>query len=112
GIPAFTYNYLGIQSMTIAANQALQPGKYELVYDFKYDGEGIGKGGVGTITANGNKIAEDKLEKTQPGIFSVDDLADIGTDDGTHVADYGASAKFNGKINKVKIDVHKANKRF
>lgn len=67
----------------------------------------MGKGGIATISANGTKIAESRFDKTQPGIFSVDDLADIGTDDGTHVADYGASAKFNGKIGKVNIAANK-----
>jgi arylsulfatase len=89
------------------ASKPLKAGKYTLVYDFKYDGGGLGKGGVGTITANGNKVAEGRLEKTQPGIFSVDDLADVGVDDGTHVADYGASSKFNGKIRKVTIQTKK-----
>jgi arylsulfatase len=107
GKPAFTYNYLGIESTDIIASQALKPGNYQLVFDFKYDGGGAGKGGVGTITANGSKVAEGKLEKTQPGIFSVDDLADVGTDDGTWVANYGASAKFNGKINKVTVEQKK-----
>jgi arylsulfatase len=107
GKPAFSYNYLGLQSTHVMASQPLLAGKYTLVYDFKYDGSGMGKGGVGTITANGNKVADVRLEKTQPGIFSVDDLADIGIDDGTQVADYGKSSKFNGKIYKVKIDVKK-----
>jgi arylsulfatase len=107
GKPAFTYNYLGLQSMNILADKALAPGKYTLVYDFKYDGVGAGKGGRSTITANGQKIAEGTLEKTQPGIFSVDDLADIGVDDGTPVADYGGSSKFNGKIDKVTIETKK-----
>jgi arylsulfatase A-like enzyme len=104
GKPAFTYNLLGLQSTDIIADQPLQPGNYKLVYDFKYDGGGLGKGGVGTIYVNDKKVVEKRLEKTQPGIFSVDDLADIGTDDGTHVADYGASAKFNGKINYVTVE--------
>jgi arylsulfatase A-like enzyme len=104
GKPAFSYNYLGLESAQIIAEQALKPGNYKLVYDFKYDGGGMGKGGVGTIYVNDKKVAEKKLEKTQPGIFSVDDLADVGTDDGTHVADYGASAKFNGTINYVTIE--------
>ncbi|MDZ7608588.1 MAG: arylsulfatase [Cyclobacteriaceae bacterium] len=107
GKPTFGYNFLGIESYNIMAAQALKPGKHTLVYDFKYDGGGAGKGGVGTITANGNKIAEGKLPRTQPGIFSVDDLADVGIDDGTHVADYGASSKFNGKIEKVVVEVKK-----
>jgi arylsulfatase len=104
GKPAFTYNYLGLESTDIIADQPLKPGNYKLVYDFKYDGGGMGKGGVGTIYVNDKKVAEKRLEKTQPGIFSVDDLADIGIDDGTHVADYGTSSKFNGKINYVTIE--------
>ncbi len=103
GKPAFTYNYLGMESTQIIAPTALKQGNYLLVYDFKYDGGGLGKGGIGTITVNGKKVAEKRIEKTQPGIFSVDDLADIGVDDGTWVADYGKSAKFNGKIGYVTI---------
>jgi arylsulfatase A-like enzyme len=104
GKPAFTYNLLGMQSTDIIADQPLKPGNYKLVFDFKYDGGGLGKGGVGTIYVNDKKVAEKRLEKTQPGIFSVDDLADVGVDDGTHVADYGASAKFKGTINYVTIE--------
>ncbi|MEI6173371.1 MAG: arylsulfatase [Bacteroidota bacterium] len=103
GKPAFTYNYLGMASTSILADQALKPGNYKLVYDFKSDG-GLGKGGVGTIFVNDKKVAEKRIEKTQPGIFSVDDLADVGVDDGTHVADYGKSSKFNGKIEYVTIE--------
>lgn len=106
GKPSFSYNALGLESSHIVATQTLMPGKYTLVYDFKFDGV-PGKGGVGTITANGNKIAEGRINRTQSGIFSVDDLADVGVDDGTHVADYGASSKFNGKINKVMIEQKK-----
>ncbi len=106
GKPSFSYNVLGLESSHIVATQTLMPGKYTLVYDFKFDGA-PGKGGNGTITANGNKIAEGRINRTQPGIFSVDDLADIGVDDGTHVADYGTSSKFNGKINKVTIEQKK-----
>jgi arylsulfatase A-like enzyme len=104
GKPAFSYNYLGMESTQIIAAQALKPGNYKLVYDFKYDGGGPGKGGLGTISVNGKMVAEKRIEKTQPGIFSVDDLADVGTDDGTHVADYGASPKFNGKISYVTVE--------
>ena len=59
------------------------------------------------ITAKGSKVAEGRIDRTQPGIFSVDDLADVGVDDGTWVAGYGPSAKFNGKINKVLIEQKK-----
>ena len=105
GKPMFTYNWLGLQSFNIASTQALRPGKHMIVFDFKYDGGGMGKGGLGTIMVDGNKAAEGRIEKTQPGIFSVDDLADVGTDDGTWVADYGKSAVFNAKLNKVTINI-------
>jgi arylsulfatase len=107
GKPAFSYNYLGLQSYHIVSAQAIKAGKHTIVYDFKYDGGGMGKGGTGTITVDGTKVAEGHLEKTQPGIFSVDDLADVGVDDGTWVADYGASAKFNGRIGKVAVEMKK-----
>jgi len=64
--------------------------------------------GTGTISVDGSKVAEGRIERTQPGIFSVDDLADIGTDDGTPVTNYGASPHFNGKLGKVKIETHAA----
>jgi arylsulfatase A-like enzyme len=107
GKPAFAYNYLGLESYNVHSDKALKPGKYTIVYDFKYDGGGLGKGGSGTISVDGNKVAEGKLAKTQPGIFSVDDLADVGTDDGTPVIDYGASSHFNGKLDKVTIETKK-----
>ena len=107
GKPAFSYNYLGLESTRIMASEALKPGNYLMKYDFAYDGGGMGKGGVGVITINDKKVAEGRIVKTQPGLFSVDDLADIGIDDGTHVADYGKSSKFNGKISYVTIEEKK-----
>jgi len=103
GKPTFVYNYLGLEKFSVASSQALSPGKHTIVYDFKSDG-GLGKGGKGTITIDGKTVGQGRIEKTQPGIFSVDDLADVGTDDGTPVADYGKSRKFTGTLNKVKIE--------
>lgn len=106
GKPAFTYNYLGLQSFNILASQVLKPGKHTIVFDFKYDGGGMGKGGTGTIMVNGTKTAEGRLDVTQAGVFSVDDLADIGIDEGTMVADYGGRSQFNGRLGKVNIETH------
>lgn len=104
GKPAFSYNFLGLETTDIIAKESLKAGKYTIVYDFKYDGGGEGKGGLGTLSVNGNKVAEGKIERTQPGVFSVDDLADVGMDEGTPVASYGGSDKFTGKIHFVTID--------
>ena len=103
GKPAFTYTYLGLRSTTIASTQPMPKGKHTVAYEFQYDGNGMGKGGTGTITVDGKKVAEGRLDRTQPGIFSVDDLADVGVDLGTPVADYGTSNRFDGKIDKVVI---------
>ncbi len=102
GKPTFTYNYLGLEKWDVISSQALSPGKHTIVYEFKSDG-GPGKGGMGTITVDGTKVGEGRIEKTQPGIFSVDDLADVGTDDGTPVADYGGSKHFTGTLSKLNI---------
>ncbi len=103
GKPTFVYNYLGREKFTVASSQALSPGKHTMIYEFKSDG-GLGKGGIGTITIDGNKVGEGRIEKTQPGIFSVDDLADVGTDDGTPVTEYTSSKKFTGTLYKVAIN--------
>ena len=58
GKPAFTYNYLGLESTTIMSPEGLKPGNYKLVYDFKYDGGGMGKGGVAAIFVNDKKVVE------------------------------------------------------
>ena len=109
GKPSFTYNYLGLNITTTVSAEPLGPGTYELTYDFTYDGGGFGKGGTGSISINGKKVAEKRLDKTQPNAFSGtgNDLADVGTDNGTLVADYGSSSKFNGEINKLTIEVRK-----
>lgn len=103
GKPAFTYNLFGLNSTTITADQPLPPGKHTLVFDFKYDGGGLGRGGIGTILIDGQKAGEGRIERTQPGVFGVVDLADVGVDLGTPVADYGPSSKFTGEIKKVTV---------
>ncbi len=107
GMPVFTYNFLGLEKYDVTSAEILKPGKYNLVFEFIYDGGGMGKGGTGTIRVNGTKVGEARLAKTQMGIFSVDDLADVGVDEGTPVADYGNSSKFIGKIEKIRIDLLK-----
>ena len=101
--PMFTYNFLGMGSTTIAATEPLTAGKHTVVYDFAYEGPGMAKGGAGTISVDGAKVGEGRLDKTQPGIFSVDDLADVGKDLGTPVGDYAVPFRFTGKIHKLTV---------
>ncbi|HEF4759590.1 TPA: arylsulfatase [Pseudomonas putida] len=104
--PAFVYNWLGEERATIAAEHPLPPGKVQLKLDFAYDGGGRGKGGTLVITANGDKVAEGRLDKTIPNLLSVGgDRLDIGMDNGTAVdTSYKQPFAFNGKIEKVTIE--------
>jgi hypothetical protein len=74
---------------------------------FAYDGGGLGKGGLATIYVNDKKVAAGRIERTQPMLFSLDDAADVGIDEGTPVTeDYTSSgSSFTGRIFKVTVDV-------
>ncbi|HTN42695.1 MAG TPA: arylsulfatase [Nitrospiria bacterium] len=106
GKPTYTYNWLGLKRFTVAAKEALPPGKATLRFEFAYDGVGMGKGGTGTLIANGKKVAEGRIEQTQCCFFSADEGADVGADEGTPVTEaYKVPFKFTGKIDKVTIEL-------
>jgi arylsulfatase len=110
GVPGYDYNFLGLQQTSIVAGKPLAPGKATVKFDFAYDGGGPGKGGVGTLYVNGEKVAEGRIERTQPGMFSADETADVGIDLGTPVVEaIGAerASKFNGHIPKLTVEVRK-----
>jgi len=91
----------------IVGNEKLALGKHTIAFDFAYDGGGTGKGGLGTLTVDGKKVAESRIEKTSPiGKFTLDESFDVGEDTGTPVIDdYDAKMpfKFAGTIEKIEI---------
>jgi arylsulfatase len=106
GKPAYTYNWLGLQRYTLAAQQALPAGKATIRYEFAYDGGGVGKGGTGSLFVNGKKVATGRIDRTQCCTFSADEGADVGADEGTPVTEaYKVPFKFSGKIGKVTIEL-------
>ena len=107
GKPIYVYNFIGLQRFTVASPQTVPVGKSTIRLEFAYDGGGLGKGGLATIYVNDKKVAEGRIERTQPIIFSADETADVGEDDATPVTeDYKAyDNKFTGKILKVTVDV-------
>jgi arylsulfatase A-like enzyme len=108
GTVAYDYNFLGISRYTVASAQKLTPGKHTIKFDFAYDGGGPGKGGLGTMYIDGKKVGEGRIERTQAGIFSADETADVGIDLATPVVErIGAEAKskFNGRIPKLVVEV-------
>jgi arylsulfatase A-like enzyme len=108
GKPTYTYNWLGLQSYTVEGSSPVPAGKAQIRFDFAYDGGGRGNGGTGTLSVNGSKVGEGRIEKTQANVFSADEGADVGLDEGTPVTElYGAAIaqnRFTGAIEKVTIE--------
>ena len=107
GKPTYTYNWLGLQRYTVAAAEAVPAGKATIRFEFAYDGGKPGSGGTGTILVNGKKVAEGRIDRTQAFIFSADEGADVGVDEGTPVTDdyKERDNKFTGKIHKVTVEL-------
>jgi arylsulfatase len=106
GKPAYHYNFLGLKRFTVTSAKPLVPGKATIVFDFAYDGGGAGKGGTGTLSVNGEKVGQGRIEVTQCCGFSATEGADVGLNTGTPVSpDYMNPFRFNGKIEKVTIDL-------
>jgi arylsulfatase len=104
GKPFFTYNFVGMQNFTVTSTPKVSPGKHVLKFDLAYDG-GRGGGGMGTISLDGNKIGEGRIEKTNYNTFGIDESADVGEDMNTPVfKGYHKKDKFTGKIGKVTVE--------
>jgi arylsulfatase len=108
GKPAYTYNFLGLARYDVVASQPLSAGPATVTLDFAYDGGGVGKGGKATLSVNGQSVAEVRVEKTQPNVFSADETADVGIDNQTPVAEgigIGPETQFTGTINKITLEM-------
>jgi arylsulfatase len=95
----------------IRSNDKLAPGKHTIKFDFKYDGPGFGKGGTGTLSVDGQQVAQGKIDHTIALRFSFDETFDIGQDTGTPVVeDYEAKMpfKFTGELKKVVVELGKS----
>jgi len=107
----FVYNYFGLNSYLIEAQQPLPSGTHQVRAEFTYDGGGVAKGGNLTLYYDGQEVGRGRIEHTQPLAFSAEETTDIGYESGSVVtADYSAhNGHFAGKIKWVQIDVGKDN---
>jgi len=114
GKPVFVYNLLDLKRVRwesgVGAQDwlgaSLEPGKHTIVFDFKYDGPGMGKGGTGVLTVDGKEVSRQKMEHSIPFLMSLDESLDIGTDTRTGVDDsYQLPFKFTGTIDKVTYNI-------
>jgi arylsulfatase len=113
GKPVFDYNLLDIERFRWEGGvggiigddlfgKALKPGKHTIVFDFKYDGPGPGKGGTGVFTVDGRELSRKTIKHTVPLLMTVDETFDVGVDTGTGVDDsYQLPFKFTGTIDKL-----------
>jgi arylsulfatase A-like enzyme len=103
GKPVFLYNFLDLERFRWEGQQALAPGKHTLVFDFKYDGPGFGKGGTGVLRVDDKDVATRKVPHTIPFLMAIDETFDVGVDTRTPVDDkeYQVPFRFTGKLNKL-----------
>jgi arylsulfatase A-like enzyme len=106
GKPVFSYSFTNGERWRIVADEPLPEGTHKLVMAFTYDGDGMGKGGAVSISANDKVVAEGRVERTVPFRFSTEETFDVGEDTGTPVdLSYDVPARFTGKLGKVQIDL-------
>jgi arylsulfatase len=118
GKPVFLWNLIDLKRVKWEGPEALAPGRHTLVFDFKYDGlglgtlafnnmSGLGRGGTGTLKVDGKEVATQKMEHTLPMILQWDESFDIGSDTltGVNDADYLPPFPLTAKLNKLTIKV-------
>jgi len=113
GKPVFLYNLLNLKRTTWSG-PALGAGKHTIVFDYKFDGPGLGKGGTGVLSVDGKEVARNSMEHGTPITFPEDESFDIGQDTRTGVAmleyRYDVPFKFTGKINKLTFNLEPESK--
>jgi arylsulfatase len=117
GKPVFVYNLLDMERFHWEGGvggligddlfgRALKPGKHTIVFDFKYDGPGPGKGGTGVLSVDGRELDRKTIKHTIPLLMSIDETFDVGEDTGTGVDDsYELPFKFTGTIDKLTFNL-------
>ncbi|HLW88961.1 MAG TPA: arylsulfatase [Terriglobales bacterium] len=107
GKPVFTYNLVDLERFRWEGQQSLAPGKHAIVFDFKYNGPGFGKGGSGILSVDGQSVDSKTIPHTIPFIMSIDETFDVGVDTRTGVddKDYQVPFRFAGKLNKLTVNL-------
>ncbi|HRI21319.1 MAG TPA: arylsulfatase, partial [Panacibacter sp.] len=102
----YEYNMMIIERYTIETKEKLSPGKHQIEVTTIVPKPG-GPADV-SIKIDGKDAAKGVVNRTVPAAFSASESFDVGLDMGAPVSmryHYKAPFKFNGKINKVKVDL-------
>jgi arylsulfatase A-like enzyme len=102
GRPAFIYNMVDLERFRWEGLSGLGAGKHTIVFDFKYDGPGLGKGGTGVLTVYGKEVARKSMAHSIPIIMTESETFDIGLDTRSPVDfTYDVPFRFTGNIDNL-----------
>ena len=106
GKPAYTYNFVGLQQYTVNASRALAPGKATISSTSPTTATAAARAARPPSRSTARRSGQGASSSTNANIFSADEAADVGVDEGTNVSSaYKQHGnKFTGKIEKVRID--------
>jgi hypothetical protein len=107
GKPVFVYNFFDVERFRWEGMTALTPGKHTIVFDFKYDGPGFGKGGTGVLSVDGQAVASNTIPHTIPFVETIYETFGVGVDTRTGVDDndYQPPFRFTGKVDNLTINL-------
>ena len=106
GRPVFVYNLLDLERFRWKGLDSLSAGKHTIVFDFKYDGPGPGKGGTGVLSIDGKEVDRKTIPHTIPAVMTMDETFDVGVDTRTPVDfTYEVPFRFNGTIDKLTFNL-------
>jgi len=88
----------------IRAGTTLGAGRHRLVFEFDYDGGGLGGGGDLVIRIDGERVATGRISRTVTVVAGLGETFDIGRDRGVPVVD-SASGRipFEGELHRLEV---------
>ena len=106
GKPKFCYNFFGLEWTYVEGSKAIPAGEHQVRMEFKYDGDGLAKGGKVSLYVDGKKTGEGRIERTEPFAFGEESL-DVGHEAGSPVTtDYpkNGASYFSGEVKWIEFD--------
>jgi len=105
---AYCHNWFNTELYYVKDPNPLPKGEVTVQYQFDFDGGAPGSGGTGSLLVNGSVVAEGRIDRTVPFVFSADETMDIGCDTASPVTDDYPSApenQFTGDLAWVQVDI-------
>ncbi len=101
--PSYVYNWFGHEFTTLVG-EPLVSGEHQISVEYAHDG-GFAAGGELKLMVDGGRVAEGRVERTVPVIFSMSgETFDVGRDTGSPVGKYPHDFAFTGVIHGVTLE--------